>query len=230
MDHLEKRYEKQGQARPCFLGQDDLVSLARIVQETFTRPEIERYFRVSTNLNGSRLFCNSMADFLVQKDLPDRVHDLTFWIEGWGQKTRFDKTILLDFSRYSAQLKVEGTDPVWVFDKYHSIMKFLSGTSVWYWPLIIFEKALIFSITILLISSVILSFELGEPIRYLGKIGVLVIWAVSVFYDTRKICPYAILRLKGTEPLLSKETLFIASLLIIVVLILVEAFAPPFFR
>ena len=230
MEQPEKRYEKQGRAKPCFLDRDDLVNLARIVQETFTRPEIERYFRVSTTLHETRVFSNSMADFLVQKDLPDRIHDLSFWIEGWGQQTRFDKTILLDFSRYSAQLKVEGTDPVWVFDKYHSIMRFLSGTSVWYWPLIIFEKAIIFSITILLISSVILSFELGEPLRYLGKIGVLAIWAVSVFYDTRKICPYAILRLKGTEPLLSKETLFIASLLIIVVLILVEAFAPPFIR
>ena len=156
MDHLEKRYEKQGKARPCFLDQDDLVNLARIVQETFTRPEIERYFRVSTNLNGTRVFCNSMADFLVQQDLPDRVHDLTFWIEGWGQKTRFDKTILLDFSRYSVQVKVEGTDPVWVFDKYNRIMKFLRDKSAWYWPVISFEKPIIFSITILLISSMIL--------------------------------------------------------------------------
>ncbi|MFI5330552.1 MAG: hypothetical protein ACHQ2F_05880 [Desulfobaccales bacterium] len=230
MDHLEKRYEKQGQGRPCFLDQDDLLNLARIVQETFTRPEIERYFRVSTTLNETRVFSNSMADFLVQKDLPDRVCDLSFWIEGWGQKTRFDKTILLDFSRYSAQLKVEGTDPVWVFDKYNSLMRFLSSKSAWYWPVIIFEKVIIFSITLLLISSVILSFELGEPVRYLGKIGVLVIWAISVFYDTRKICPYSILRLKGTEPLLSKETLFIAALLIILVFILLEGFALPFFR
>ena len=230
MAHLEKRYEKQGKAKPCFLDQDDLVNLARIVQETFTRPEIERYFRVSTTLNEIRVFSNSMADFLVQKDLPDRVHDLSFWIEGWGQKTRFDKTILLDFSRYAAQLQVEGTDPVWVFDKYHSIMRFLSSKSAWYWPVIIFEKAIIFSITILLISSVILSFELGEPLRYLGKIGVLAIWAVSVFYDTRKIVPYSILRLKGTEPILSKETLFIAALLIILVIILLEGFALPFFR
>ncbi len=230
MDHQEKRYEKQGQARPCFLDQDDLVNLARIVQETFTRPEIERYFRVSTTLNGTRVFSNSLADFLVQKDLPDRVHDLSFWIEGWGQKTRFDKTILLDFSRYAAQLKVEGTDPVWVFDKYNRIMKFLSSKSVWYWPVIIFEKVIIFSITVLLLSSMILSFELREPVRYLGKIGVLAIWAVSVFYDTRKIWPYAILRLKGTEPTLNKENFSVAALLIVLVLILVEGFTLPFFR
>lgn len=230
MDHLEKRYEKQGKARPCYLDQDDLVNLTRIVQETFTRPEIERYYRVSTTLNSTRVFCNTMADFLVQKDLPDRVHDLSFWIEGWGQKTRFDKTVLLDFSSYSVQLKVEGTDPVWVFDKYNSIMRFLKNKSAWYWPVIIFEKPIIFSITFLLISSMILDYELREPVNYLGKIGMLVIWAVSVFYDTRKIWPYAILRLKGTEPLLSRETFSIAALLIILVSILVEGFAMPFFR
>ncbi len=230
MEQLEKRYEKQGQARPCFLDQEDLVDLARIVQESFTRPEIERYFRVSTTLNETRIFCNSMADFLVQTDLPDRVHDLSFWIEGWGQKTRFDKTILLDFSRYSTQLKVEGTDPVWVFDKYNSIMRFLNSKRAWYWPVIIYEKVIIFSITILLISSMVLSYELREPVSYLGKIGVLVIWAVSVFYDTRKICPYAVLRLKGTEPLLSKETLFSAALLSILLIILLEGLALPFIR
>ena len=107
MDQLEKRYEKQGRARPCFLDQEDLVNLARIVQESFTRPQIERYFRVSTTLNETRVFANSMADFLVQEDLPDRINDLSFWIEGWGQKTRFDKTVLLDFSRYAAQVRLK---------------------------------------------------------------------------------------------------------------------------
>ena len=58
----------------------------------------------------------------------------------------------------------------------------------------------------------------------------LAIWAVSVFYDTRKIWPYAVLRLKGTEPILSKETFSIAALLLILVSILVEGFAMPFFR
>jgi len=230
MDHIEKRYEKSGKARPCFLEQEDLVNLARIVQETFTRPEVDRYFRVSTTLGGTRVFCNSIGDFLVQKDLPDRVHDLSFWIEGWGQKTRFDKTVLLDFSRYSVQLKVEGTDPVWVYDKYNHLMKFLKRKSAWYWPLITFEKAIIFSITILLISSMILSYELGEPVYYLGKIAMLGIWSVSVFYDTRKIWPYSILRLKGTEPILSKENLFMVVTLIILVLIVLEGFFPPLLR
>ena len=68
-------------------------------------------------------------------------------------------------------------------------MRFLSSKSTWYWPLIIYEKVIIFCITILLISSVILSFELGEPARYLGKIGVLVIWAVSSFMTPGKSAP-----------------------------------------
>jgi hypothetical protein len=230
MGNLEKRYAKQGRVRPCFLDQDDLINLARIVQETFTRPEIDRYFRVSTTLNGSRVLCNTMADFLVLQDLPDRVHDLTFWIEGWGQKTRFDKTILLDFSRYSVQLKVEGTDPVWVFDKYNRLTKFLRDKSAWYWPVITFEKPIIFSVTILLIISMFLNFKLGEPVTYLGELGMLAIWAVSVFYDTRKIWPYAILRLKGAEPILSTETFSIAALLIILASVLLEGVAFPFFR
>jgi hypothetical protein len=29
---------------------------------------------------------------------------LSFWIEGWDQKTRFDKNIWLDFSQYAIQL------------------------------------------------------------------------------------------------------------------------------
>jgi hypothetical protein len=227
---MEKSYEKKGKARPCLLEQDDLVNLARIIQETFTRPEIDRYFRVSTSQNGSRIFCNSMGDFLVQKDLPDRIHDLSFWIEGWGQKTRFDKTILLDFSRYSVQLEVEGTDPVWVFDKYNRIMKFLQSKSAWYWPVIMFEKAIIFSITILLISSMILSYELREPVYYIGKVAMLGIWAISVFYDTRKVWPYSVLRLRGTEPIFTKENFSIAALLLCLVFILVEGFARPFLR
>jgi len=230
LNNLEKRYEKKGQARPCFLEQDDLVNLARMIQETFTRPEIERYFRVSTSLNGSRVFCHSIGDFLIQEDLPDRIHDLSFWIEGWGQKTRFDKTILLDFSRYSVQLEVEGTDPVWVFDKYNRLMKFLQSKSALYWPVIVLEKAIIFSITILLISSMILNYELREPVFYLGKIAMLVIWGVTVFYDTRKIWPYSVIRLRGTEPVFSLENLSIVAFLLVLILILVEGFALPFIR
>jgi len=40
---------------------------------------------------------------------------------GLGPKDPLDKNILLDFSKYSIQLSVEGTDPVWVYDTYNSI-------------------------------------------------------------------------------------------------------------
>ena len=140
MHDVEERYDKKGKARPCFLDQDDLVNLARLIQEDFTRHEVERYFRVSTTQGNVRVFANTMGDFLVQKDLPDKVTDLSFWIEGWGHKTRFDKNVLLDFSRYSALVQVEGTDPVWVYDKYNKIMKFLESKTAWYWPVIMLGK------------------------------------------------------------------------------------------
>lgn len=230
MDAVKKRYQKSGKARPCFLDQDDLVNLAGIIQESFARPEIERYFRVSTTLNETRVFCNSIGDFLVQKDLPDRVTGLSFWIEGWDEKTRFDKTVLLDFSRYSVQLNVEGIDPVWVYDKYNRIMKFLRHKTAWYWPVIMSEKIITFSVTILLISSMILSYRLGEPVYLVGKIVMLGIWSFTVFYDTRKIWPYAVLRLKGTEPVFSRQNISMALILIILVAIVLEGFILPFLR
>lgn len=230
MSNIEKRYEKKGRGRPCFLEQDDLVNLARVIQKTYTRAEIERYFRVSTTLNGTRIFFNSIGDFLVHQGLPDRINDLSFWIEGWDHQSRFDKTILLDFSRYSVRLNVEGTDPVWVFDQYSFIMKFLKPKTSWYWPAIIFEKVIIFSLTILLISSMILSHELGEPIYYLGKFALLGIWGVSLFCDTRKIWPYSTLRLRGKEPIFSQEGFSMAAVLLILILSLVEGFVLPFFR
>jgi hypothetical protein len=56
MQNVEKRYERSGKARPCFLDQKDLVNLAHIIQETFSKPEIERYFRVSTTLGNTAQF------------------------------------------------------------------------------------------------------------------------------------------------------------------------------
>ncbi|HEX9882357.1 MAG TPA: hypothetical protein VGA79_00165, partial [Desulfobaccales bacterium] len=54
--------------------------------------------RVSTNLGNTRVFSSSPEDFLNQKEFPDQVTDLSFWIEGWDQKTRFDKVVLLDLA------------------------------------------------------------------------------------------------------------------------------------
>ena len=124
-ESVAKRQEKHGQIKPCVLTRDDIQALATIIQRTFTKPEVERYFRISTVLNHPRIFSNSVDHLLSLKELGDRVADLSFWIEGWDQKTRFDKIILLDCSKYSIQLNVEGTDPVWVYDTYNRITNFL---------------------------------------------------------------------------------------------------------
>lgn len=226
---MEERYERRGQARPCYLDQEDLLNLARLVQETFTRPEVERYFRVSTTLNQTRVFANSMGDFLVQKELPDKINDLSFWIEGWDRHTRFDKNVLLDFSKYAVTLHVEGTDPVWVYDKYTSIMKFLKSKAAWYWPVMALEKILTFTITVFLIVSLLLAYEWGEPMQYFGKLTLLGVWAFLTFYDTRKICPYAALRLRGREALLEKENLFMAAISAMFILVIIQTLQLPFF-
>ena len=139
-ESVEKRYEKHGRIKPCVLTRDDIQALATIIQLTFTKPEVERYFRISTVLNHTRIFSNSVEHLLSLEELGDRVADLSFWIEGWDQKTRFDKNILLDFSKYSIQLSVEGTDPVWVYDTYNSIITYLKNKTAWYSFIISIEK------------------------------------------------------------------------------------------
>src|SRR4030043_85198 len=181
MENIEKRYERRGSIRPCSLDKSDLLHLSAIIQETFTKPEIERYFRVSTNLGNTRVFSSSVEDFLNQKEFPDQASDLSFWIEGWDQKTRFDKVVLLDFSKYSIQLSVEGISPVGVYDKFTKITKFLKSKVAWYWPLIILEKFVIFAVTLLLISNVIISLRLGEVVYYIDKIVLLGVWAFLIF-------------------------------------------------
>jgi hypothetical protein len=230
MENIEKRYERRGSIRPCSLDKNDLLHLSAIIQETFTKAEIERYFRVSTNLGNTRVFSSSVEDFLNQKEFPDQVTDLSFWIEGWDQKTRFDKVVLLDFSKYSIQVSVEGIDPVWVYDKYTKITKFLKSKLAWYWPLIILEKFVIFAMTLLLISNIIISIKLGEVVYYLDKIVLLGIWTFLIFYDTRKIWPYANLRIKGNKSILNKENLMMFFLLAVLVWIVIEGTVRPFLR
>ncbi len=222
MQNIQERYERSSKVRPCCLDQEDLVALAHLIQETFTRPEIERYFRVSTTQGQTRVFSNSMGDFLVQKDLPDQITDLSFWIEGWGHRTRFDKNVLLDFSRYSVQLHVEGTDPVWVYDKFSQIMKFLKARTAWYWPVIMLEKFIIFMMTVMLVISLMLSCQPPTPSQYIGKIALLGIWSFLLFCDTRKIWPYSHLRVKGTKSLVNKENLIMAGILVMLLGILLE--------
>jgi hypothetical protein len=229
MQDVEKRYERSGKARPCALDREDLLNLAHLIQETFTKPEIDRYFRVSTSLGNTRVFSNSMDDFLVQKDLPAKISDLSFWIEGWDQRTRFDKNVLLDFSRYSVQLHVEGIDPVWVYDKYNSIMKFLRNKRAWYWPVIILEKLIIFCMTIILIASLIISYKLGKASNYISGLALLGIWSLLIFSDTRKIWPYSFLKLSGSKTALDKENILMAAIIIILILVLLDFILGPFF-
>jgi hypothetical protein len=222
MQTVEKRYERSGKARPCLLDQEDLVNLAGVIQETFSKPEIDRYFRISTTLGHTRVFSNSVDEFLAQKDLPERVSELSFWIEGWGQRTRFDKNVLLDFSRYSIQLHVEGTDPVWVYDKYTKIRNFLKDKRAWYWPIILLEKFIIFCITMVLIASLVASFRLRKTISYVSDLALLGVWSFLVFSDTRKIWPYCVLRLKGSKTALNKENLLMIGILVVLILVFLE--------
>ena len=230
MENIEKRYERRGSIRPCSLDKNDLLHLSAIIQETFTKPEIERYFRVSTNLGNIRVFSSSVEDFLNQKEFPDQVTDLSFWIEGWDQKTRFDKVVLLDFSKYSIQLSVEGIDPVWVYDKYTKITKFLKSKLAWYWPLIILEKFVIFAITLLLISNIIISIKLGEVAHYLDKVALLGVWAFLIFYDTRQIWPYTNIRIRSTKSIFSKENLMMLFLLAVLVWVVIEGTVSPLLK
>ncbi len=218
IDNLEKRYERQGRIRPCILQRDDIYTLGEIIQETFSKPEIERYFRISTTLGQTRVFSNSIDHLLDQKELGGRVSDLSFWIEGFDQKNRFDKNILLDFSKYSVQLNVEGTDPVWVYDTYNKLTKFLKGKTAWYWPIILLEKIIIFFITLALISNIIIAVKKGNPLYYLDKIGLLGVWMFLVFYDTRKIWPYSSIRLTAVSFFHSKENIFMLAMILVIIL------------
>lgn len=230
MENVEKRYERHGRVKPCVINRDDILALGKIIQETFTKPEVERYFRISTVLNHTRVFSNSIDHLLSQEELGDRVADLSFWIEGWDQKTRFDKNILLDFSKYSIQLSVEGTDPVWVYDKYNRITNFLVNKTVWYWPIIIMEKIILFFITIALLANILIAVKKGDPLYFLDKLGLLAIWMFLVFYDTKKIWPYSNIRLKEDKSYLTKENIVIFVMILVVIMAISGGTILPFMR
>jgi len=230
MENIEKRYERRGSLRPCALDRNDLLQLTAIIQETFAKAEIERYFRVSTNLENTRIFSNSVEDFANQNDLPDKISDLSFWIEGWDQKTRFDKVVLLDLSKYAIQLSVEGIDPVWVYDKYTKITKFLKEKSAWYWPMVLLEKFIIFSITVILIGNIIISMARGEMAYYYDKLGLFGLWFFLIFYDTRKIWPYANIRIRNDRSVLSRETVVMFLVFILLAWSLIVGTLLPLIR
>jgi len=230
MDKIEKRYERHGRIKPCVLNRADIYALGKIIHETFSTPEIKRYFRISTTLNHTRVFSSSIEYLLSQKELGDRMADLSFWIEGWDQKTRFDKNILLDFSKYSIQLSVEGTDPVWVYDKYNQIANYLKNKTAWYWPIIVMEKVIMFFVTITLFINIIIAVKKGNPLYYLDKVGLLGVWMFLVFYDTRKIWPYSNIRLKDDKSYLSRENIIIFMMILVVIVAISGGTILPFVR
>lgn len=227
MPNVEKRYEKKGRIKPCCLDKNDLVQLTKIIQETFSKPEVERYFKVSTTFGETRVFSNSMEDFLQQKGLPKKITELAFWIEGWEEESRFDKNVLLDFSQSAIQLSVEGTDPVWVYDKYNKIVKFLSTKTAWYWPIITLERFLIFITTLILISNVILSFGKRERFIYIDEAILIGLWIFLVFFDTRKIWPYPNIVVAEKKSIFSKENI---STIIIVFLLIASLMVGTVFK
>ena len=229
-ENVEKRYERHSRIKPCVLTRDDILALATIIQGTFTKPEVERYFRISTVLNHTRVFSNSVEHLLSLEELGDRVADLSFWIEGWDQKTRFDKNILLDFSKYSIQLSVEGTDPVWVYDTYNSIINYLKNKTAWYSFIISMEKIIVFFITIILIANIIIAAKQGYPRYYLDKLGLLVVWMFLVFYDIRKIWPYSNIRLKEDKFYLCKENVVMLVMVLVVILAIFGGTILPLMR
>ena len=225
MDNIEKRYEKKGTLDPCNLSKDDVLALTTLITESFSAAEVERFFRVSTNIDATRVFSNSIQNFLSQEYLPEKIHDLSFWIEGWSEKTRYDKAILLDFSRYSIQISVEGVDPVWVYDQFTKIVKFLKKKAAWYWPVITMERVIILGITIVLISNIIISLQ-----TIFDKIILFVLWVFLVFYDTRKIWPYSNIRLKEGKSFFDKENVTIILAVSMIIITLVTGTILPLLR
>lgn len=230
MGNVKKWYERRGKARPCFLNRDDILTLSGLIEETFTTAEKERFFRISTTIGNTRVFSNSTTDFLNQPGLPPKINDLSFGIEGWDKESRFDKNVLLDFSKYSIQLSVEGADPVWVYDKYNKIIKFLEEKTAWYWPIIVMEKYFIFLITLTLMGNIIISAMAREHALYLDKLGLIGLWVFLVFSDTRKVWPYAAFSLKGDRELWCSGNIVALVMILIFSLAILSGAIIPFCR
>ncbi len=209
------RYERSGKIRPCRLDKNDLLKLESIIQESFTTPEVERYFRVSTNVGNNRVFYRSVAELLGQEDLPPRIQELSFWIEGWDLETRLDKNILLDFSKLAIQLSVAGKDPVWVYDRYGKIIKFLKEKTAWYWPIVTLERLFIFITTLIIFLNVIIAFSISEKTFYLDEAVLIGLWVFLVFGDTRKHLPFLSIIPQEKRTLVNKENVIPALIIIL---------------
>ena len=140
------------------------------------------------------------------------------------------KNILLDFSKYSIQLNVEGTDPVWVYDTYNRIINYLKNKTAWYCPIILMEKIIVFFITIMLIVNIIIEVKKGAPSYYLDKLGLVALWMFLVFYDTKKIWPYSNIRLQEDKIYLNRENVGMLVMILVVILAIIGGTILPFMR
>ena len=230
MVNINEIYEKKGTLKPCVLHKDDLLPLTAIIQETFTTNEIERHFHISTSLGDTRIFANSLEGFFKQPDLPEKITDLAFWIESWDSMGDIDKNILLDFSKYSIKINVEGKDPAWVNDKYVKICKYLGTKTAWYWPLISMERFITFVITLMLISSIVVSRKINKVYYHLEVVALVFIWIFFVFYDTRKIWPYTNVRLTNQTSIFTRENIIAVAIITLLVATMIGATIWPLFK
>jgi hypothetical protein len=151
-------------------------------------------------------------------------------MEGWDQTSRFDKTVLLDFSKSSIQLQVEGSDPVWVFDKFADLNRFLEKKTSWFWPIIQLEKLLLFVITLILICNVIISIQMRRPLYQMDNLSLLAIWIVFVSFDVRDIWPYSLIWTRKVNTAITRENLFMLLMVVAVLLSVVQGSVLPLLK
>ena len=89
------------------------------------------------------------------------------------------------------------------------------------------EKFVIFAITLLLISNIIISIRGREVAYYFDKIALLALWGFLVLYDTRKVWPYADIRIKGNKSKFNKESLILVLLILLLVWAVIEGTVLP---
>jgi hypothetical protein len=92
------------------------------------------------------------------------------------------------------------------------------------------EKIILFFITIILVANIIIAVKKGDPSYYLDKLGLLVLWIFLVFYDTRKIWPYANIRLKEDRIYLTRENISMLGMILVVILAILGGTVLPFMR
>jgi hypothetical protein len=116
-------------------------------------------------------------------------------------------------------------DPVWVYDQYTKIVKFLKKKTAWYWPIIAMERVIIFGITIVLIINIIISLR-----TIFDKILLFGLWIFLVFYDTRKIWPYSNIRLKEGKSFFDKENVSVILVVLMIIITLLSGTVLPLWR